>query len=260
MGSGGSFVLAGMDRVDTLMDDSISDCGLLDSRRVTTRASRDATHRRFASNSATQRASITSSRPTGPTPSPVLALRPIWCGLRSQDAGDAVADGVLVVGQLRPLGVDDAVEVHDAGSRPRPPCAAATASISAESRPRLAASVLGNSAADVGQGGGAQQGVGHGVQQHVGVAVADELPVVRHIDAAQPQRPARRRAMRVFANSNPQVARGAISAGRGQAGQSARIIPGWRKCDNASRGRAKPQALARIVSAGIEPRRRRIRS
>ena len=42
-----------------------------------------------------------------------------------EDAGDAVADGVLVVGQLRPLGVDDAVEVDNAvpgfGNLARPP-------------------------------------------------------------------------------------------------------------------------------------------
>ena len=98
-----------------------------------------------ASSSATHRASITSSRPTGPTPSPVLALRPTCVRVELQDAGDALADGVLVVGQLGPLGVDDAVEVHDRDSRPRRPCRRRAPSISAESRPRLAASVLGNS-------------------------------------------------------------------------------------------------------------------
>ena len=67
-------------------------------------------------------------------------------------------------------------------------------------------------AADVGQGGGAEQGVGHGVEQHVGVAVADQLPVVRHVDAAQPQRPARLRAMSVLAESDPQLARDGVSS------------------------------------------------
>ena len=54
------------------------------------------------------------------------------------------------------------------------------------------------------------------MQQHVGVAVADELPVVRHVDAAQPQRPARRGAVRVFADADPQVARGAVSVRGGK--------------------------------------------
>ena len=107
---------------------------------------------------------------------------------------------------------------------------------------RVAAAVgrvgVGKQAADVGQGGGAQQGVGHGVQQHVGVAVADKLPVVRHVDAAQPQRPARRRAVRVFANSNPQVARERVSSNVGECAklvESARIIPDGENRDNAER-------------------------
>jgi hypothetical protein len=49
------------------------------------------------------------------------------------------------------------------------------------------------------------------MQQHVGVAVSDKLSVVRHVDAAEPERPARRGAMRVLANSNPQVTRGGVS-------------------------------------------------
>ena len=78
--------------------------------------------------------------------------------------------------QLGPLGEDDAVEVDDPPARPRRPPRQAAASISAESRPRLAGSVSGNICADVAQRGRPQQGVGHGVQQHVGVAVADQAP------------------------------------------------------------------------------------
>ena len=38
--------------------------------------------------------------------------------------------------------------------------------------------------ADVRQARGAQQGVSHGVQQGVGVAMPDQMPVVRHVDAS----------------------------------------------------------------------------
>ena len=44
------------------------------------------------------------------------------------------------------------------------------------------------------------------------VAVTDQLPIVRHVDAAQPQRPARLRAMTVFTESDPQLARDGVSA------------------------------------------------
>jgi hypothetical protein len=54
------------------------------------------------------------------------------------------------------------------------------------------------------------------MQQHVGIAVADELSVVRHVDAPKSQRSARRCAVRVFSNSNPQVARDAISGAGGK--------------------------------------------
>ena len=80
---------------------------------------------------------------------------------------------------------------------------------------RVAAAVLrigvGKHLADVGQRGRAEQRVGHGMQQHVGIAVADQLQVTGHVDAAQPQRPARLAAMRVFADPDPQIARGDIS-------------------------------------------------
>ena len=62
--------------------------------------------------------------------------------------------------------------------------------------------------ADVRQAGGAEQGVGHGVQQDVGVAVAEQMAVVRHVDAAQPQRSAGGGAVRVFAESDAEVGHG----------------------------------------------------
>lgn len=155
----------------------------------------------------------------------------IWIEL--EDAGDSVADGVLIVGEFRSLGVNDTIEVHDAVAR----------FINLRRREkkhfgRVSIAVgffrVGKQSADIGQGGGAEDRIGHGVEQHIGIAVADELPIVRHIDASESQRTARRCAVRVFPNSNPQVARGPISS-RWKASQFARIIPGGQKCDNASR-------------------------
>ena len=121
-----------------------------------------------------------------------------------------MADGVLVIRQFWPFGVDDAIEVHDAKAGLGDFCGGGGQHFG-----RIAASVgrirVGEQAADIGQGGGSQQRVGDRMQQHVGVAVADKLPVVRHIDSAQPQRPAGRGAVRVFAKSDPQIARDANS-------------------------------------------------
>ena len=120
----------------------------------------------------------------------------------AEDAGDAMADGVFVVGELRAFGVDDAVEVHDA-------VAGVGDFVRRRSQHvgRVAAAVrflrVGEQAADVGQGGGAEQGVGDRMEQHVGVAVADEVPIVRHVDAAQPQRSAGRGAVGVLSKSDP---------------------------------------------------------
>ena len=79
---------------------------------------------------------------------------------------------------------------------------------------RIAAAVLGigvgEHLADVAQGGGAEQGVDHGVQQHVAVAVADRLPIVGNADAADAQRPARPKSVRVVSDSNPHGVRGGL--------------------------------------------------
>jgi hypothetical protein len=49
------------------------------------------------------------------------------------------------------------------------------------------------------------------VEQHVAVAMANQLLIVRHIDAAQPQRSARFRAMTVLSKTNPQLGRDDVS-------------------------------------------------
>jgi hypothetical protein len=49
------------------------------------------------------------------------------------------------------------------------------------------------------------------MQQDVGVAVADELAVVRDVDAAQAQGSAGGQAVRVFADADAQVDRGWVS-------------------------------------------------
>jgi hypothetical protein len=46
------------------------------------------------------------------------------------------------------------------------------------------------------------------MQQDVGVTVANETVIVRYIDAAQAQRPARFEAVRIFADADSQVSRG----------------------------------------------------
>jgi hypothetical protein len=118
-----------------------------------------------------------------------------------------MADGVLVIRQFWPFGVDDAIEVHDAKAglgnfRGR----------DGQHFGRIAASVgwlgIRKQSADIWQGSAAEQCVGYCMQQHVGVAVTDKLSVMRYIDASEPQRTAGRGAVRVFAKSNPQIARG----------------------------------------------------
>jgi hypothetical protein len=49
------------------------------------------------------------------------------------------------------------------------------------------------------------------VEEYVGIAVTDKLPVVRHIDAAQPQWSAGGSAVGVFADANSEVARSGYS-------------------------------------------------
>ena len=62
---------------------------------------------------------------------------------------------------------------------------------------------VGEPLANIAQGGRSEHRVGYGVQQYVGVAVTDGMSIVRNVDAAQPQRPTRRQAVRIMANSNP---------------------------------------------------------
>jgi hypothetical protein len=116
----------------------------------------------------------------------------------------------MVIRQFWPLGVDDAIEVHHAKAGLGNLCCRGGQHFG-----RVAAPIGGlgvrKQAANIGQGGGSQYGVGYRVQQDIGVAMADKLSVMRHVDSPQPQRPAGGGAVRVFADSNPQIARGANS-------------------------------------------------
>ena len=80
---------------------------------------------------------------------------------------------------------------------------------------RVAAAVLGvgvgEHLAHVAQGGGAQQGVDQGVQQRVGVAMADRLPIVGNVDAAQSQWSARLQPVGIVSDSYPHSVRGLVS-------------------------------------------------
>ena len=81
---------------------------------------------------------------SAPTPSPVLALQADALELDAEDVGQPLADGLAMGEQLGPLGEDDAVDVDDLPAERGDGVASAAASISAESRPRLAGSVSGN--------------------------------------------------------------------------------------------------------------------
>jgi hypothetical protein len=139
-----------------------------------------------------------------------------------QNPGDSVSDGIVVIGQLGSLGMDDAIKVYNLITSV---CDLRGGRRQHLGRVALSVGLVGiwKHLSDVAQGGRAQQGVGHGVQQNVGIAMADKLPVVRHVDAAQSQRSARRGAMRVFANADSQI-RSGVSWGSAQ-GVTARIIP-----------------------------------
>lgn len=102
----------------------------------------------------------------------------------AEDARDAMAHGVEVVGQFGSLGVNHAVNVDDT--------IANSGDFLGSDRQhfgRVAAAVgflrVRKQLADIGQGGSAEQRVGDGVEQHIGITMADELPIVRHQDTTQ---------------------------------------------------------------------------
>ncbi len=69
---------------------------------------------------------------------------------------------------------------------------------------------VGKHLADVTQGGRSQHRVGHGVQQHVGVAMAEQPPVVRHVDTTQSEDWALLQAMGIVPDSNMWDFRGSV--------------------------------------------------
>jgi hypothetical protein len=125
----------------------------------------------------------------------------------AQDARNTMTDGVLVIRQFWPFGVNDAIEVHDDK--------ASFGDLSGCGREhfgRIASAIggirVGEQPADIGQGGGPQESIGYCVEEHVGIAVTDKLSVMGHIDTAQPLRPAGGCAVRIFADANTEIARG----------------------------------------------------
>jgi hypothetical protein len=99
------------------------------------------------------------------------------------------------------------------------------------------------------------------MQQHVGIAVADQVVIVRHVDATDAQRAARLGAMRILTQSNPQIlARGGFSVTcvmcRECPYRSRGIIPKCKWSYNASctantRGRGTGQVRSRRPGRGI---------
>ena len=114
----------------------------------------------------------------------------------------AIDDRSFVGRKLGALGVDDGVEVGQA-------VAGGGDAVVGQSQHvgRVAAAVrflrVREQDADVGQAGGAEQGVGDRMEKDVGVAMADGMPIVRHVDAPQPQRSAGREAMGILSQSDP---------------------------------------------------------
>ncbi len=111
----------------------------------------------LSSITSTHWAMIASSRPTGPTPSPVFAFTPTASCDNRKKLGDPAPHGLFVRRQLGPLGEHDAIEVDDRDSRLPGPRSYARRSMSAESRPRFSAVGIGKQFADVAQRRGAQQ-------------------------------------------------------------------------------------------------------
>ena len=134
---------------------------------------------------------MASSRPTGPTPSPVLALQADALGLDAEDVGQPLADRLAMGQQLGPLGEDDAVEVDDLPADRGDGVAGPRASISAESRPRFAGSVSGNIWPMSPRAAAPSRASVTACSRTSASLWPTDLPIVGNIDAAQPQRSAR---------------------------------------------------------------------
>lgn len=102
-----------------------------------------------------------------------------------QHRGNALAHRQLEWRQLRLLGKDNTVEIHDpktACGHLLPGCLQHLGRVAPPVRRVLVAKQFAN----IAQGGGTQQGIGQGVQKRVGIAVADGMPGTIDVDAAQP--------------------------------------------------------------------------
>ncbi len=135
-----------------------------------------------------------------------LGLQPHSLHRQAQNAGNPLPDRLVRRREARSLGQHDTVEIDDPETG-RDHLAMGDGKHLGRIPPAIFCFRVGEPLANVVQTGGAEDGVGYRVQQHVGVTVPNELPVVRHLDAAEPQRSARLEAVRVFADSDAKASR-----------------------------------------------------
>ena len=136
--------------------------------------------------SATHWAAIISPWPTLPTPSPVLALTPIWLLRDSQDLRHATANGRSIRHQLRLLGVHDAIQIDNRQAR-FPHSVVRRSEHVRRVPPPVCGVRVGEHLADVAQRTAAEHGIRDGVQQHVRIAMPREVPVERNVAAPDPK-------------------------------------------------------------------------
>jgi hypothetical protein len=127
-----------------------------------------------------------------------------------EDVGQPLADDLAMGEKLGTLCEDDAVDVDDSPAERRH-----GVNGSGEHFGGIASSVfgigIGIHLADIAQRGRAEERVDHGMKQGIAVAMPDRLPIVRNIDAAEPQRPSWLKPMQIVPNPDPYVVRGSIS-------------------------------------------------
>ena len=103
--------------------------------------------------------------------------------IKPQDFRDPSNNRRLMYGQYWPLGRHHAVDIHDPPARAGHPLVGKTQHLRRVSPPIRLLRIR-KKLPNIGQPGSPQHGVGHRMQQHIRVAVANCMPIVRHIDAA----------------------------------------------------------------------------
>ncbi len=121
-----------------------------------------------------------------------------------QDFGDSVGHLWLVFRQFRPLGENDAIEVDDFQTGLPDPPDGNRQHVSGITIPVFLAGI-GKQITNISQSGRPQQGIGHRVQQDVSIRMASQLVVKINLDAANSQWTTGLQAMRIMADSDPQL-------------------------------------------------------